>query len=113
MGIAKKHILSAVMVMTVVVFNLLGTTLFVHGHDIEGVTISHSHPYMGDPVDHSHSEGTLLLIELIANADAIATESVILDAITLEVYADTRSAVIERVDNYTPSFYTLRAPPVL
>ena len=113
MSATKRYAFSAIVVLAVVMFNLLGTSLFLHDHNIEGRHISHSHPYSGDPISHSHSGGTLLLIESLTNPDALVTTSSALVADVLDIFVYLNSNIVETDKDNIHQLHGLRAPPVL
>lgn len=60
----RKHI--GLILLAVYAFFFASTNLFYHSHQIEGITLVHSHPFSG--ASHSHTANQILLIEIIDSA---------------------------------------------
>lgn len=107
----KRNICS-LLLLTLVLFNIGSSTLFIHKHNVEGHTIAHSHPFSGNPESHSHSLAQLDVISRVSRADMLLSECVVVEP-------------CDYVREFTPNIYnyscscshlsntaSLRAPPV-
>lgn len=52
--------------------NIVGSSVFVHTHEIDGVVMAHSHPFAGKTHNHSTNQ-------FVALHAAISTQSIITD----------------------------------
>lgn len=110
---AKRHrnsILS-LLLMLVMIFNIAGTTLFVHSHDIGGISIVHSHPYAGLPTSHTHTSSHAGLIARLAAVDMLLAEPLAITASILELHSATLCVDVEFHDTWCAASTLLRAPP--
>ncbi|MCC8087718.1 MAG: hypothetical protein LIO79_00360 [Rikenellaceae bacterium] len=107
-----KNILSSLLLILFIGY-FSGITMFPHTHVINGVTITHSHPYTGSPdnPDHTHTSVELNAINLILTFVAVIAvvlgfKSILSEGVHIKCIAsDTGiSSVIQRT-------VTLRGPP--
>ncbi len=93
-----------------------GITLFVHHHIVNGVLISHSHPYNifnPDAQNHNHSADAFKTIDLLTHLQALDTYA----ATPLFIFLGLLGIImagraILRCKATVPLLFLLRAPPV-
>ncbi|MBR5200223.1 MAG: hypothetical protein IKW31_00550 [Alistipes sp.] len=110
MAIERRRGLFGALMLAVLLFNVMATTLFVHSHNIEGREFFHSHPY--NPASaHSHTRGHILLLNDAPIHDALVAESVtcceLLSTEITSQYMEHDASIIEQ----TSLSYSLRGPP--
>ncbi len=107
----KNQILGVLLLFSFLAYNS-GTTLFQHTHIVDGVEVTHSHPYQPSN-HHSHSSSAITAIGLIGNGVIALTTAIIAFCCFRHITAiyGTFSDYI-RVYNGT-RHAQLRAPPAL
>lgn len=107
-----RHITWSVSFLMLFVGYQICITSFTHVHYVNGVMISHSHPYAGD--EHSHQKTEFSLIAQLAHFSALTPEFIIYNHIVWPVVGIDvvcpKADALPTVDAY---YYSLRAPPVV
>ena len=99
--------------LTLLLFNMVGTTLFIHSHSIDGTKIVHSHPFAGTAASHSHSAASLDVISRTIITEALTPSEISFDSIaTLTISGATQRPTLGYDTIYTCQSQ-LRAPPVV
>lgn len=97
----------------IIVLWLGANSLFIHHHTINGVEITHSHPYAGDAANHYHSTDALIHISRMANSEMLGGEELAccanLVGVELYDYTEFKSDVI----NTSIELISPRGPPSL
>ena len=111
MQLHKRDIFS-LLLLVLVLFNIGGSTLFIHEHNIEGHIVAHSPPFSHNPESHSHSLSQLELISRTSRAEMVFAESLVFEPcdIVLEVMLATCEQ--NHYQLCSQSVASLRAPPV-
>lgn len=107
-----RHILAFIHLLIIGVW-LCGSSLFVHRHVIDGVAISHSHPYANDATAHTHSASDIVSIARVANANMLCGEELTrVDAAPCVVHCSYADVSYDTFVITLP-YYSLRAPPAV
>lgn len=61
------HKIKTVFILLLFVSYYGSISLFYHSHKIDGVLVSHSHPFSGDASQHHHDSFDLLVIQQLSN----------------------------------------------
>ena len=110
MAIERRRGLFGALMLAVLLFNVMATTLFVHSHNIEGREFFHSHPY--NPASaHSHTRGHILLLNDAPIHDALVTESVACCELFATEVASQHMEYDTPITEQASLSYSLRAPP--
>lgn len=86
------------------------STLFPHTHNIEGETITHSHPYLPS-AGHSHSASAIQIIGVLSNIVFVTAVGFVFATI-ISSSAIIYKVVTELVQSVCSIHCRLRAPPV-
>lgn len=110
---SKLRNIFASMHLLIIVLWLGANSLFIHHHTINGVEITHSHPYAGDATGHYHSTDALVHISRMANSEMLGGEDLAccenIEGVKFYDYAVLKSDVIDTSIELT----YLRGPPSL
>ena len=110
MAIERRRGLFGALMLAVLLFNVMATTLFVHSHNIEGKEVVHSHPY--NPTGaHSHTRGHILLLNNAPIHDALIAESVACCELFATEVASQHMEHDAPIIEQTSLSYSLRGPP--
>ncbi|MFI3240272.1 MAG: hypothetical protein R3Y22_06760 [Bacteroidales bacterium] len=105
-----KQIFGVFLLVSFLAYNS-GTSLFEHTHIIDGVEVTHSHPYQSNS-NHSHSGTSIQFLGLISNT-AIAIVAVIIAFKCFRHITATYGTSNDKVSLSSSILYAqLRAPPV-
>lgn len=107
-----KHIALSVSFLMLFVGYQICITSFTHVHYVNGVMITHSHPYAGD--GHSHQKADFSLIAQLTHFSALNPEFIIYNHIVWPVGGIV--SVCPKADALPTNdacYYSLRAPPVV
>ena len=101
--------MQTLLVLTMFMTNIIGSTVFVHFHEIDGVKVAHSHPF----ADKAHQHSALQFIALHHSA---SVQGVTTDAIEeIGIYRPVSGVLYEytTAKEHSPvcARHLLRAPP--
>lgn len=103
----------ATMHLLIIVLWMGANSLFIHHHTINGVKISHSHPYTGDATNHNHSLDNFAHLSRTSDGEMLGGDDVAycehLEGIKLYDYGELLSEIFD------PSIDAIsqRGPPLL
>ena len=110
MAIERRRGLFGALMLAVLLFNVMATTLFIHSHNIEGKEVVHSHPY--NPASaHSHTRGHILLLNDAPIHDALIAESVACCELFATEVASQHMEYDTPITEQASLSYSLRGPP--
>lgn len=93
--------------------NVASNTLFIHSHYVNGILVTHSHPFQDDSSNHNHSSGEMQIISqsnTSYSTDDISFNFDFSETITY-IYDKKQTPITEAVPASTPICSPLRAPP--
>jgi len=89
--------------------NIIGSTLFVHTHEINGVKVVHSHPFTSN--SHNHSVNQIIALHFSTDISGEITESAYSIEADISFSDIIREHTTEYISAVLSDLHTLRAPP--
>lgn len=109
----QRHKIISFVLLLLIGFYLGGSTLFIHSHTIEGVSVVHSHPFSGNPSSHSHGNSSVDTILRLSNMDGVVAECVTLNNSSEFTIEEQNSSHVYILCGAPTAYSPLRAPPVI
>ncbi len=105
----KRHFIPALLLLLFLSYQA-GLSLFTHTHEVEGITIVHSHPYQGD--GHVHTDAQIFAISHLSTfwgeeAAVGGIVSAVFDVVA-EIGCESQEVFVSAADRCGINF---RAPP--
>lgn len=112
-NIAKR--LFAVLMLLIFIEHMLGTTVFIHQHIIDGEVVTHSHIFFGttESPNHTHSSQQINLISALSVVKILAVAIALFCVILTPVGQRVIVYIIHVFKRRLRHIISLRAPPAV
>jgi hypothetical protein len=97
----------------IIVLWMGANSLFIHHHIINGVEISHSHPYAGDATNHCHSLDALVVINRAGNSEMLCGEELALCDLSVAIELYDYAELYCEISDLSIATISPRGPPSL